>query len=144
VSSSPPRRSLVVLVADDDEVVIDLLDRLFSRRGHQVHGARSAEEAAVLSGRLRFDAAIVDVNMPGGGRAVAEGLVRDGSLDGPLLVITGDPGGSELPEGLPVTEVVGKPFRFAELVARVERSTGVQGEPGADGAGGAAEGEGGR
>lgn len=124
MASSPAPRSLTVLIADDDRVVTHVLERLFLERGHRPHAAHDASEAAALSGRIRFDAALVDVNMPGGGGAVVEGLVRDGGVRGPVLVITGDPY-ARLDEGLPVTAVVVKPFRFGELVERVEALAGA-------------------
>lgn len=130
--------SLTVLVADDDPVVTDLLDRFFGERGHTVHPAPDAAHAVELSSRMRFDAALVDVNMPGGGQAVVEALAREGCLDGPLLVMTGDRE-ADLGGELPVAEVVRKPFRFAALVERVEelalasRGSGPEGNGGPGG-----------
>lgn len=118
--SHPSLRPLTVLVADDDTMVTFLLARLFRERGHAVHAVGDASGAEELDEGLVFDAALVDVNMPGGGRAVVESLVRRGSLKGPVLVMTGDRDADFGPD-LPITEVVRKPFRFGELVERVER-----------------------
>jgi DNA-binding NarL/FixJ family response regulator len=70
---------IAVLVADDDADIRQVLIQYLSRDPFEVAGsARDAEEAIELARARRPDAALVDVNMPGGGaRAVVETLTKE-------------------------------------------------------------------
>jgi DNA-binding NtrC family response regulator len=52
-------------VIDDEEIMREILDALLSREGYRVRLAASAEEGLELARSLPFDAAIVDVMLPG-------------------------------------------------------------------------------
>jgi DNA-binding NtrC family response regulator len=82
------RRSASVLVIDDEEIMREILDALLSREGYQVRLASSGEEGLELARSMPFDAAIVDVMMPGlDGIATLQEL-RKLDDDLPVLMIT--------------------------------------------------------
>ena len=58
-------RSGSVLVVDDEEVMREILEALLAREGYRVKLASSGEEGLELARGTSFDAAIVDVMMPG-------------------------------------------------------------------------------
>ena len=91
-----PRRCALLLV-EDDPVVAEVIAGLLRARGHQVtvagHGLAALAEAAVLP----FDAALLDLDLPGmDGLALARQLRAQG-VRTPLLAITAraDPGVEE-------------------------------------------------
>jgi two-component system response regulator PilR (NtrC family) len=61
---APPRHA-TVLVVDDEEVMREILETLLTREGYQVRLATSGAEGLELARALPFDAAIVDIMMPG-------------------------------------------------------------------------------
>jgi DNA-binding NarL/FixJ family response regulator len=79
VEASPNEQRIAVLVADDDPDIRTLMIQYLSREPFEVAGsARDANEAIELARARRPDAALVDVNMPGGGaRAVVDALRKD-------------------------------------------------------------------
>ncbi|HEX7768939.1 MAG TPA: ATP-binding protein, partial [Dokdonella sp.] len=58
-------RSLRLLVADDQPANITVLVRLLEKAGHQPFVVHSGEEALAALEQERFDAAIIDLHMPG-------------------------------------------------------------------------------
>jgi two-component system response regulator PilR (NtrC family) len=82
------RRIGSVLVIDDEEIMREILEALLVREGYQVRLAASGEEGIELAKSGSFDAAIVDVMMPGiDGIAVLEELKKlDDDL--PVVMIT--------------------------------------------------------
>jgi two-component system response regulator PilR (NtrC family) len=82
------RRHGSILVIDDEEIMREILDALLSREGYDVRLAASGEEGLELARNTSFDAAIVDVMMPGmDGIAVLDELKKlDDDL--PVLMIT--------------------------------------------------------
>src|SRR5687767_14564772 len=82
------RRSASILVVDDEEIMREILDALLTREGYQVRLASSGEEGLELARAQTFDAAIVDVMMPGlDGIAMLQEL-RKLDDDLPVLMIT--------------------------------------------------------
>jgi len=82
------RRSATILVIDDEEIMREILDVLLTREGYQVRLAASGEEGVELARSIPFDAAIVDVMMPGlDGIATLQEL-RKLDDDLPVLMIT--------------------------------------------------------
>ena len=74
-----------VLVVDDEEIMRDILETLLSREGYDVRLASSGTEGLELARSLPFDAAIVDIMMPGlDGIATLDELKR---IDEDLAVI---------------------------------------------------------
>jgi two-component system response regulator PilR (NtrC family) len=59
------RRTGSILVIDDEEIMREILEALLTREGYQVRLAASGEEGLDLARSVPFDAAIVDVMMPG-------------------------------------------------------------------------------
>ncbi|MDO8794977.1 MAG: sigma-54 dependent transcriptional regulator [Vicinamibacterales bacterium] len=59
------RRTGSVLVIDDEEIMREILETLLTREGYDVRLASSGAEGLDLARSLPFDAAIVDVMMPG-------------------------------------------------------------------------------
>ena len=81
----PPR----ILIVDDDPEIGRMLSRALSRHGFQVDNAASAEDAIVRAEKAPYDAALVDLVMPGrDGAELAETLRR--LIPGlPIAILTG-------------------------------------------------------
>jgi DNA-binding NtrC family response regulator len=77
-----------ILIIDDEEIMREILEALLTREGYQVRMASSGEAGLELARSTTFDAAIVDVMMPGmDGIAVLQELKKlDDDL--PVLMIT--------------------------------------------------------
>jgi two-component system response regulator PilR (NtrC family) len=58
-------RNGTILVVDDEEIMRDILETLLKREGYDVRLASSGEEGLELARSVPFDAAIVDIMMPG-------------------------------------------------------------------------------
>ena len=54
-----------ILVVDDEEIMREILDALLSQEGYDVRLAADAQQALDLARTMSFDAAIVDMMMPG-------------------------------------------------------------------------------
>ncbi|MBI2188864.1 MAG: sigma-54-dependent Fis family transcriptional regulator [Acidobacteria bacterium] len=82
------RRTASILVVDDEDIMREILDALLTREGYQVRLAASGAEGIELARAVPFDAAIVDLMMPGlDGLATLEEL-RKIDEDLPVLMIT--------------------------------------------------------
>src|SRR4029453_6728301 len=78
-------RQGTILVIDDEEIMREILDTLLSREGYDVRVASSGAEGLDLARATPFDAAIVDIMMPGlDGIATLDELKR---VDEDLAVI---------------------------------------------------------
>jgi DNA-binding NtrC family response regulator len=82
------RRNGSVLVIDDEEIMREILEALLEREGYRVHLAADGEEGIEMAKTGAYDAAIVDVMMPGlDGIGVLEELKKlDEDL--PVVMIT--------------------------------------------------------
>jgi len=82
------RRNGSVLVVDDEEIMREILEALLTREGYDVKLASTGSEGIDLAKTLPFDAAIVDIMMPGlDGIATLDELKKiDDDL--PVLMIT--------------------------------------------------------
>jgi two-component system response regulator PilR (NtrC family) len=58
-------RAGMILVVDDEEIMRDILETLLQREGYDVRLASSGEEGLELARSMPFDAAIIDIMMPG-------------------------------------------------------------------------------
>jgi DNA-binding NtrC family response regulator len=77
-----------ILVIDDEEIMREILEALLTREGYSVRLASSAEEGLELARSLPFDAAIVDLMLPGmDGIAALEELKKIND-ELPVLMIT--------------------------------------------------------
>jgi two-component system response regulator PilR (NtrC family) len=81
-------RNASILIIDDEEIMREILETLLSREGYSVRVTSSGAEGVELARSIPFDAAIVDVMMPGmDGMAVLEQLKKlDDEL--PVIMIT--------------------------------------------------------
>jgi two-component system response regulator PilR (NtrC family) len=78
-------RNGTILVVDDEEIMRDILETLLTREGYEVRLAASGAEGLDLARAVPFDAAIVDIMMPGfDGIATLDELKR---IDEDLAVI---------------------------------------------------------
>ena len=85
-----------VLCVDDEPEILQALRREFRKRPYRLVTARSGEEAIALATEARFDAAVLDVTMPGmSGHELLKALRRlDPEL--PIVILTGRPEDSVL------------------------------------------------
>jgi DNA-binding response OmpR family regulator len=123
-----------VLVAEDDPDISEPLVRALRREGYDVTLVTTGP--AALTGALagQTDLLLLDLGLPGmDGLEVCRSLRGRGSSL-PVLVLTARTDEADLVVGLDAgaDDYVGKPFRVAELLARVRaqlrRSTGPDGE----------------
>jgi two-component system response regulator PilR (NtrC family) len=81
-------RKGTILVIDDEEIMREILEALLTREGYEVRLASNATEGLELARALPFDAAVVDMMMPGmDGISTLEELKKTDD-DLPVLMIT--------------------------------------------------------
>jgi two-component system response regulator PilR (NtrC family) len=81
-------RKGTILVIDDEEIMREILEALLTREGYEVRLASNAAEGLELARALPFDAAVIDMMMPGmDGISTLEELKKTDD-DLPVLMIT--------------------------------------------------------
>jgi PAS domain S-box-containing protein len=118
-------RPLDILVIDDEEVIVGLLVRYFSSRGHAVVPAHEGHQALRVAERSGFDVVICDLRMPGmDGAEVIRRLQGLPTCAGARFVLsTGDtatPAVRQRIDGLSLAAVVDKPYEVEALRRIVE------------------------
>ena len=114
-----------ILVIEDDHKLGALLRAGLSEEGFVVDWVRTGEEGVARALGEPYDLLLLDYMLPKkNGRDVAMELRRAGRSF-PMLMLTARDSREDLDEALRVgvTDLMGKPFRFAELVDRIVRLT---------------------
>jgi DNA-binding NarL/FixJ family response regulator len=81
---------LTLLIADDDPVVRSVLSMALERRFEIVAAVADAQEAVAEAAASKPDAAVIDVDMPGGGGSRAVRGIAEVSPATALVVLSGD------------------------------------------------------
>ncbi|HVL66663.1 MAG TPA: sigma-54 dependent transcriptional regulator [Vicinamibacterales bacterium] len=114
----------VILVIDDEEIMREILETLLTREGYDVRLAANAAEGLELARAMSFDAAIVDMMMPGmdGISALEELKKIDDDL--PVLMITAfasvENAISAMKRG--ALEYITKPFKNDEVLVKLRNA----------------------
>jgi DNA-binding NtrC family response regulator len=124
-----------ILVVDDEESMRYFLVRSLRRAGYEVAAASTGEEGLALAAAGPFDLALLDLRLPGiSGLEVLEAW-RGRRPALPVIVMTGfgtvDRALEAMRRG--AADFVTKPFKVAEILAKVDEALGHCG-PGAGGA----------
>ena len=109
----------MVLLAEDDVAISDPLSRALRRQGYDVELAETGPDA--LTGARSSDLVVLDLGLPGMDGLEVCRMLRAEGLQVPVLMLTAR--GSEIDAvvGLDAgaDDYVSKPFRTAELMARI-------------------------
>jgi nitrogen-specific signal transduction histidine kinase len=123
--SARAERPLDILVVDDEEVIVGLLVRYFTSRGHAVVPAHEGRQALRVAEQSSFDVVICDLRMPGmdGAEVIRRLQTMPSCADARFILSTGDtatPAVRQRIDGLPLTAVVDKPYEVEVLRRIVE------------------------
>lgn len=112
-----------ILVADDSETITTLLTTALETKGYRVTVATDGNEAMDLGLESGFDLAILDQLMPGLLGLEVIDVWRSAGVDSPVIVLTGVDDDKTAVDSLerPGVDFMRKPFRIAELLARVRQ-----------------------
>ena len=113
-----------ILVVDDEPNVLAAFEEILGGLGHDVRTARHAEAGLALLGSDDFDAAILDIRMPGMSGLDALQQITSRWPDLPVVVMTGQ---GTMETAIEATkrgafDYQVKPFEPAEMVAVIERA----------------------
>jgi DNA-binding response OmpR family regulator len=110
-----------LLLAEDDEAIAAPLARALRREGHEVEVAGDGPGALQRSLSGRVDLLILDLGLPGIDGVDVCRRLREVDPDLPVLMLTARADEVDLVVGLDAgaDDYVAKPFRLAELLARV-------------------------
>jgi DNA-binding response OmpR family regulator len=110
-----------LLVVDDEEYIRHLLQRILEEAGYHVITASGGHEAMVALLSNKIDLVLLDIIMPGMDGFQTLELIRQHS-DIPVLMVTGMGNVKLLQSSLSLgaDDYIKKPFRSAELLARIK------------------------
>ena len=119
-----------ILIVEDESLLADRLATALGESGYAVDIARDGERADFLAGTEPYDAAILDLGLPGVDGLTLLGSWRAAGIAVPVLVLTARGSWSEKVCGIDTgaDDYLTKPFRMEELLARlralIRRSSG--------------------
>ncbi len=117
--SAPRGNDETILLADDDDQVRELMAAALERAGYRVHAAVDGRHAVELMKEIGpIDAAVLDVMMPRlNGRQVYD-VIRETSLDVPVIFSTGYSADHLAREGIDasLTTILRKPYEPRDLM----------------------------
>ena len=119
-----------ILVVEDDPNLQRQLSKALSDAGYVVEAARDGEEGHVLGETAEFDAAVLDLGLPGMNGIEVLRKWRAAGRGFPVLILTARDLWSDKVAGIDAgaDDYLAKPFHMAELLARlralIRRSSG--------------------
>jgi DNA-binding response OmpR family regulator len=116
--AAPPRR---ILIADDDPTIANLIQVTLKDPRYEVVAVKNGLDALKAFEGAAFDVVILDVMMPFVDGFEACERIRARS-DVPIVILTSRDGTDDIVHGfeLGADDYITKPFKTAELIARVE------------------------
>jgi len=110
-----------VLVAEDERRLADAIARGLRREGMAVDVAPDGDEALLKARVVRYDVLVLDRDLPGVHGDDVCRFVRGERPETGIIMLTAAGDIEDLVEGLSLgaDDYMAKPFRFAELVARI-------------------------
>ncbi|WP_149360720.1 response regulator transcription factor [Lolliginicoccus suaedae] len=110
-----------VLLAEDDDAIAAPLARALEREGYEVRIAPTGDEAYALVVEAPPHLLLLDLGLPGMDGLEVCRKIRSQGIDVPVLMLTARTDEVDFVVGLDAgaDDYVGKPFRLAELLARV-------------------------
>jgi DNA-binding response OmpR family regulator len=120
-----------VLLVEDDSKIAALISEGFTREGFAVDHVSTAEEGLELGHERTYDAAIIDIMLPGMDGWTLIRHLRGSGVNTPVLILSAKRSVDDRVKGLRTggDDYLTKPFAFPELLARVDalirRSTGA-------------------
>lgn len=110
-----------ILIIEDDLSVADTLDKGLSEQGFNVDYANDGIKGLSAAKNGQYDALIVDRMLPGLDGVALIRQLRAAGVDTPALMLTAISEVDDRVEGLEAgcDDYLGKPFAFAELLARL-------------------------
>jgi DNA-binding response OmpR family regulator len=110
-----------VLIAEDELRLADAIARGLRRQGMAVDLARDGDSALAKARVVRYDVLVLDRDLPGVHGDDVCRTVRDERPETGILMLTAAGALEDVIEGLSLgaDDYLPKPFRFAELVARI-------------------------
>jgi two-component system KDP operon response regulator KdpE len=123
-----------VLLVDDDASIRRALHTTLTALGFEIEEASSGEQAVSFVRTERYDAVLLDINMPGAGGIAVCRTLRQLAEELPILMLTVRDSADDKIDALDAgaDDFITKPFHVGELVARVRsavrRSRVAQGD----------------
>jgi CheY-like chemotaxis protein len=115
-----------ILVCDDNKAISQLIVFALEKAGYRVQAVDSALDSVAVARRLRPDAILMDIILPGMDGATASGLMKDiPELEGvPIVLLSAMPHDQvkERAEDAGLTGYLLKPFRIGDLLEIVRSS----------------------
>jgi two-component system OmpR family response regulator len=110
-----------ILLLEDDEETADALAKGLEKEGHRVSAAHDVAAASALIASTPFDAAVLDVMVPGGSGYDVLGQLAALEPRVPVLMLTARGAVVDRVAGLDrgADDYLVKPFSFGELAARI-------------------------
>ena len=111
-----------ILVIEDDETIADYITKGFRESGYTVDLARDGYEGSELALARIYEAAVIDIMLPGiDGLTIIENMRKQG-ITTPVLILSARRTVDDRVQGLRTggDDYLVKPFSFSELEARIE------------------------
>ena len=110
-----------ILLVEDDAVLHAVIERSLQDAGHRIDSAGTLEQAGHMWSVQRYDAVVLDLNLPDGSGLVALRSARARGDRSAVLVLTARNRIEERIAGLDAgaDDYLGKPFELGELEARL-------------------------
>lgn len=124
-STEALRRTLRILIADDDHDTVQTLCVLLTGEGHDVYGVHDGPSVVPLVRKLRPDAVILDIGMPGmNGYDLARALKEEHGVQCPTLIAVSAYGRQSdklIGKAAGFDHYFGKPVAIGDLLAALPK-----------------------
>lgn len=117
----PPEGRPLILVVDDDEAFLDACTRLLAAMGFEVEQATDGDEVLDLAGQRDYRVILLDVKMPHLDGLSCLRQLKAAGCRADVVMVTGVNDIQTIVESMKAgaRDVITKPFRVTELVARI-------------------------
>ena len=110
-----------ILIAEDEPHIVRFLVKGLQAQGYTTTHAGDGNEALLMARAGQFDLLLLDLGLPGRDGLDVLAQLRNERIQLPVIVLTARSGPDDIVAGLDggADDYMGKPFRLAELLARV-------------------------
>lgn len=111
-----------VLIVEDDEKIASFVQKGLSQSGYAADVVRTGEDGYAFLRQTDYDAAVVDIMLPGMDGLTMVQRVRDEGIQTPIIILSAKRSVEDRVKGIQTgsDDYMTKPFSFAELLARLQ------------------------